>query len=75
MIPSDVVSGDIPLDWDHFYSTLENILHRLPGLEEASLEKLTNDPEPYSADGEWILGESTEVRLAEIIDLWKFLPS
>ncbi len=51
-----------PPDWDHAYMQLENLVKRFPCLMEASFENLTNDPEPYSPDAEWILGHAPEIR-------------
>jgi len=49
-------------DWDHCYEQLENLVARIPCLDDAFYEKLTNDPEPYSPDAEWILGQVPEIR-------------
>lgn len=62
VFPKDISSGDIVPDWDHFYPSLKHILHRLPFAKKANFEKLTNDPEPYSPDGEWVLGKASEVK-------------
>ena len=48
-------------DWDHFYVLMKAMLHRVPCLLDAYLEKLTNAPEPFSPDGQWILGKAPEV--------------
>ena len=52
---------ELPVDWDHFHVLLEGILHRVPSMGNAVLERLTNGPEPFSADGNWILGHAPEV--------------
>jgi len=49
-------------DWDHSYEQLENLVKRIPCLDDAFYETLTNDPEPYSPDAEWILGQAQEVK-------------
>ncbi len=51
-----------PPDWDNFYNALEALLHRLPFMDEAYYYKLSNDPEPYSPDGEWIIGSAPEIQ-------------
>lgn len=53
--------SELPVDWDHFHVLLEGILHRVPSMGNAVLERLTNGPEPFSADGNWILGHAPEV--------------
>ena len=53
---------DLPVDWDHFHILLEGLLHRVPDMGGAILEKLTNGPEPFAPDGNWILGKASEVR-------------
>lgn len=60
--PRNFKPGDIPEDWDHFYTALDRLLFRVPSLETAFVDSLTNDPEPYSPDGEWIVGEAPDVR-------------
>ena len=61
-LPSSVSKSELPVDWDHFHVLLEGILHRVPSMGNAVLERLTNGPEPFSADGNWILGHAPEVR-------------
>ena len=50
------------MDWDHFYILLDAILKRLPDMENAVLGTLTNGPEAFSPDGQWILGQAHEVQ-------------
>lgn len=54
----------LPEDWDHFYVLLEEMLKRVPTLEDAVLERLSNGPEAFSPDGRWIMGESPEVKIS-----------
>ncbi|XP_060066182.1 pyruvate dehydrogenase phosphatase regulatory subunit, mitochondrial-like [Ylistrum balloti] len=49
-------------DWDHFQVILEPILNRFPAMETAEVRTLVNGPESFTADGNWILGESAEVK-------------
>lgn len=51
----------LPADWDHFHPMLEELIKRVPKLEAALLEQLTNGPEAFSPDCKWILGESPEI--------------
>lgn len=51
----------LPVDWDHFHPLLEELIKRVPMLENTHLEQLTNGPEAFSPDCKWILGESPEV--------------
>ena len=62
ILPGQEGASDLPLDWDHIYVTMESLLKRFPTLKEVPLEKLSNDPEPYSPDAEWVLGHAPEVR-------------
>ena len=52
----------LPEDWDQFHFLLQQMIHRVPTLEKAMLEKLCNVPECFSPDCKWILGEAPEVR-------------
>lgn len=49
-------------DWDHFHILLEQMLHRIPSLGNAILERLCNGPEAFSPDCRWIVGEAPEIR-------------
>ena len=40
---------------------LDGILNRIPVLETAQVRQLTNGPESFTPDGNWILGQSAEV--------------
>eukprot|EP00095_Tigriopus_kingsejongensis_P011061 maker-scaffold23_size669530-snap-gene-1.32 protein:Tk11061 transcript:maker-scaffold23_size669530-snap-gene-1.32-mRNA-1 annotation:"pyruvate dehydrogenase phosphatase regulatory mitochondrial" len=53
---------DLAVDWDHFFVLLDSLLKRVPSMEEAILDRLTNAPEPFSPDGQWILGRASEVQ-------------
>lgn len=52
---------ELEVDWDQFYPLLQEILHRVPKLNESYLESLINTPEAFSPDCKWILGEAPEV--------------
>jgi 4-methylaminobutanoate oxidase (formaldehyde-forming) len=48
-------------DWDHFEQLMEHALFRVPALENAGVRSLTNGPESFTPDGNFILGEAPEV--------------
>ena len=49
-------------NWDHFEQLMEQALFRVPALETAGIRTLTNGPESFTPDGNFILGESPEVK-------------
>jgi len=48
---------------------LEQILHRMPSLANASLNKLVNIAETFSPDCKWIVGQAPEV--CELFQVFK----
>lgn len=48
-------------DWDHFEPMMKNALHRVPALETAEVRVLLNGPESFTADNNFMLGESAEL--------------
>lgn len=60
-MPTSSKSRQLPVDWDHFYVLLEGLLKRVPSLNNAVLETLTNGPEAFSPDGNWIMGQAPEI--------------
>lgn len=56
----------LPEDWDHFHVLLEQMLHRVPSLGSAVLDRLCNGPKAFSPDCKWIVGEAPEVSLEQI---------
>jgi 4-methylaminobutanoate oxidase (formaldehyde-forming) len=48
-------------NWDHFEQLMEHALFRVPALERAGVRSLTNGPESFTPDGNFILGEAPEV--------------
>ncbi|KAK2189458.1 hypothetical protein NP493_106g05056 [Ridgeia piscesae] len=48
-------------DWDQFQILLEQLLHRLPGLQAAEVKQFVNGPESFTPDGRYILGHAPEV--------------
>ncbi len=49
-------------DWDHFEQLMEQALARVPALETAGIRSMTNGPESFTPDGNYIMGEAPEVR-------------
>jgi len=49
------------VDWDEFAPLFDEILHRIPKMGTAVLDKLCNGPEAFSPDCKWVLGEASEV--------------
>lgn len=59
---SDAPAGrQLLADWDHFHILFEQILHRVPALENVTLDKLVNYAETFSPDCKWIVGQAPEV--------------
>jgi 4-methylaminobutanoate oxidase (formaldehyde-forming) len=52
----------LPEDWDHFEILMRNAIHRTPCLESAEVKMLLNGPESFTPDGNFILGEASELR-------------
>ncbi len=47
--------------WDHFEPLMEQAIMRVPLLEDCGVKNMTNGPESFTPDGNFILGESPEV--------------
>ncbi|WP_095588942.1 GcvT family protein [Actibacterium ureilyticum] len=47
-------------DFDHFEQIMEQALGRVPALETAGIKTVTNGPESFTPDGNFILGEAPE---------------
>ncbi|XP_043224841.1 pyruvate dehydrogenase phosphatase regulatory subunit, mitochondrial-like isoform X2 [Amphibalanus amphitrite] len=60
-MPARFDSESLQPDWDHFYGLLHEIVHRVPGVGDATLDRLISSPETYSPDGQWIMGEVPEL--------------
>lgn len=48
-------------NFDHFEPMLNLALGRVPGLADAGIKQLTNGPESFTPDGNFILGEAPEL--------------
>ena len=49
-------------DFDHFEPMLELALGRVPALADTGIKTLTNGPESFTPDGNFILGEAPELK-------------
>ena len=49
-------------NFDHFEPLMELALGRVPALESAGIKTLTNGPESFTPDGNFIIGEAPELR-------------
>ncbi len=47
-------------DWDHFEPLMEQAIERVPLLERTGVKQMTNGPESFTPDGNFILGEAPE---------------
>ncbi|UWR79089.1 FAD-dependent oxidoreductase [Phaeobacter inhibens] len=48
-------------NFDHFEQLMEQALGRVPALEHAGIKTLTNGPESFTPDGNFIIGEAPEL--------------
>lgn len=60
-IPSDFQFTLLDPDFDHFSQLAEPAFRRVPALASAGIRHMTNGPESFTPDGNFILGESPEV--------------
>ncbi|MBL4786970.1 MAG: GcvT family protein [Cohaesibacteraceae bacterium] len=61
-IPEDFHYALLDSDYDHFEHLMELSLGRVPALETAGIRTLTNGPESFTPDGNFIIGEAPELR-------------
>jgi len=61
-IPSGFNYQLLDSDFDHFEPMLKLALGRVPALSDAGIKTLTNGPESFTPDGNFILGEAPELR-------------
>jgi sarcosine dehydrogenase len=61
-IPDNFGFSLLDSDWDHFEPMAQSAMKRVPALESAGVKQLTNGPESFTPDGNFILGEAPEVR-------------
>ena len=61
-IPSTFQFQLLDEDWEQFEPLMKNAMHRTPCLETAPVKMLLNGPESFTPDGNFILGEASELR-------------
>ncbi len=61
-VPDDFEFGMLPDDWDQFEILMQNAIQRVPALEHAEVKQFMNGPESFTADNNYILGESPAVK-------------
>jgi sarcosine dehydrogenase len=61
-IPSGFHYSLLDSNFDHFEQLVEMALGRVPALETAGVKQLTNGPESFTPDGNFILGEAPELK-------------
>lgn len=61
-IPKDFQFSLLDSNFDHFEPLMKLALGRVPALETAGIKTLTNGPESFTPDGNFILGEAPELR-------------
>jgi glycine cleavage system T protein len=61
-IPADFNHQLLQPDWERFGPIMEGAVHRVPAIGTAEIVRLINGPEAFTPDGEFILGESPDVR-------------
>jgi 4-methylaminobutanoate oxidase (formaldehyde-forming) len=61
-IPPDLDPVRMVANWDHFEPLAHNAVKRIPALGEVGIRKLMTGPEVFTPDGDFLLGESAEVR-------------
>ena len=61
-VPRDFQFQLLGEDWDQFEILMTNAMHRTPCLETAEIKMLLNGPESFTPDGNFILGETPELR-------------
>ena len=61
-VPRDFAFQLLDSNWDHFEPLMELALPRVPALQDAGVKQLLNGPESFTPDGNYIMGETPEVR-------------
>ncbi len=61
-LPTDFQFTLLESNWDHFTPIMQLALQRVPALATAGVKQLTNGPESFTPDGNFILGQAPEVR-------------
>ena len=61
-IPQDFNFKLLDADFEHFAPTMELAVGRVPALRNIGVNQLTNGPESFTPDGNFILGEAPELK-------------
>jgi len=61
-IPSDLDLTKMVPNWDRFETLARNAAIRIPALGDVGIRKLMIGPETFTPDGDFLLGESSDVR-------------
>ncbi|MEQ1613181.1 MAG: FAD-dependent oxidoreductase [Hyphomicrobiaceae bacterium] len=61
-VPDEFEFGMLPDDWDQFEILMQNAIQRVPALEQAEVKTFMNGPESFTADNNYVLGESPAVK-------------
>jgi 4-methylaminobutanoate oxidase (formaldehyde-forming) len=61
-IPDNFRFSLLDEDWDHFEQLMHQAIIRVPALENAGVKTLVNGPESFTVDGNFILGETPEIK-------------
>ena len=61
-IPDGFIFSLLDENWDQFEQLMEHAIVRVPALENTGVRTLTNGPESFTPDGNFILGEAPEIQ-------------
>ncbi len=61
-VPEDFAFRLLEDDWDHFEPIMSLALGRVPALARAGVKQMINGLESFTPDGNWMIGETPEVR-------------
>jgi sarcosine dehydrogenase len=61
-VPEDFAFRLLTDDWDHFEPIMDLALGRVPALAKAGVKQMINGLESFTPDGNWMIGETPEVR-------------
>jgi len=61
-VPEDFAFRLLDDDWAHFEPLMSLALGRVPALAKAGIKQMINGLESFTPDGNWIVGETPEVR-------------
>lgn len=61
-VPEDFAFRLLEDDWEHFEPVMNLALGRVPALSYAGVKQMVNGLESFTPDGNWMIGETPEVR-------------